>query len=373
MNHQASSPSQGLFDTLARVWQLPAVAVGFCFSPQGRTVAVARADGALALAPLADPEPAESRLHVAADSGRATLQPRRLPPPPLITTAALFPSAACLIAHPAQGFIAAGQSGALFHIAENGTISPFSEEIGAPVLALSALPDGRVAVASPESLSLFSPEGTLLERIGGLPKEIGCMAPGARGHLAIGAGDQILLLSPGSGRPRIVLPGGPVSALRWRAGGAWLAAALGASGLALIDLAQGHATRFASFPTPVLSLDWSEPAQALLAAGAFRIAGWSWAGQDHPFRDSGTGALATGHTSLVPVDRVAAHPARPLAAASLINGQVLLAPIGKPEELAVKPIGGALTLLGWSPMGDLVIGDSGGGFALMSFPSRLFK
>lgn len=373
MNHQASSPSQSLFDALARSWQLPAVGIGFCCNARGRTIAIAQADGALSLASLTDPEPTESRLHVAADSGRATLHARHLPPPQLVTTAALFPSGPCLIAHPAQGFIAGGQSGALFHITENGTVSPFSEEIGAPVFALSALPDGRVAAASPETVSLLSPKGTLLERIGGLPKEISCMAPSARGHLAIGTGDQILLLAPESGRPRIILPGGPVSALRWRADGAWLAAALGAQGLALIDLAQGQATRFASFPTPVLNLDWSEPARAVLAAGAFRIAGWSWAGQDHPFRDSGTGALATGHTGLVPVDHVAAHPNRPLAAAGLINGQVLLAPIGKPEELAVKPIGGALTLLGWSPKGDLVIGDSGGSFALMSFPSRLFK
>jgi hypothetical protein len=375
MNHQATSPSQGLFDALARSWRLPAVAEAFASAADGTMIAIARADGALSLAPLADPEPPDTRLRIGGDTGRATIQARRAPPPPLITTAALSRTAPCLMAHPRGGFLAGSDTGALFHIAADGTQTSFGEALGAPVIALASLPAGPFIVAAcKDAVLLLSPDGELIERIDGLPEAVTCLAATGDGrHLAIGAGSHVLALTPGAGQPRMILPGGTMQALRWRGDGAYLACALGAEGLALIDLSRGDASRFAAFPTPVTSIDWSEPAQAVLASGAFRIAAWSWAGRDRPFRDSREDALQTGQTSLVPIERIAAHPTKPLAAAGLVNGQVVIAPIGVAEELPVKPIGGSLSLLGWSPAGDLILADVGGAFAIMTFPQRLFK
>ncbi|GAB0112630.1 WD40 repeat domain-containing protein [Acidisoma sp. C75] len=375
MSSQATSPSQGLFDALARSWCLPAAARSFACAADDTIVAIACADGALSLAPLADPEPPDARIRISADTGRATIQPRRASPPPLITTGPLSHSALSLIAHPDGGFVVGTDSGALFRIASDGTQHPFSEILDAPVIALAALPaQALIAVACAHAVFLLSLEGALRERIDGLPEAITCLAAAPDGgHLAIAAGSHVLALTPGAAQPRMILPGGPVHSMRWRADGAYLACALGADGLALINLARGDASRFAAFPTPVSDVDWSSPAKAVLASGAFRIAGWGWAGQETPFRDSRTAALQTGQISLVPIDRVAAHPTKPLAAAGLVNGQVVIAPIGVAEELAVKPIGGSLSLLGWSPAGQLILADVDRSFTIIRFPQRLFK
>lgn len=375
MNHQANAPSQGLFDAIARSWRLPAVAVGYSTSRDGGRVAIAQADGAVALAPLADPEPADTRLHVSADTGRATIQARRAPPPPLITTAPLGASAPCLLPHGQAGFLAGTDAGQLVHITADGRHAPFGAALEGPVTALASLAEagGFAAVCGTEVFRL-SESGALIERIAGLPGTVTCLAAAPDGlRLAIGCGDQVLVLTPGAGPPRMILAGGPVSVLRWRADGAYLACALGAAGLAIVDLARGDAVRFGDFPTPVGSIDWSAPAQAVLAAGAFRIAAWGSAGQARPFRDSRQSALQSGRPSLVPVEWVAAHPSRPLAAAGLVNGQVVVAPLGSGDELPVKPIGASLTVLGWAPNGALVLADAGGEFAILGFPSRLFK
>ncbi|GAB0117825.1 WD40 repeat domain-containing protein [Acidisoma sp. 7E03] len=373
MNHHATSPSQGLFDAIARSWQLPAVATAWSCSRDGRWVSFARADGAVALAPLADPEPAEARLRVSGDTGRATIQSRRAPPPPLITTEPLGKGAPRLLPHGQAGFLAGNEDGCLVHIAADGSHTPFGPRLDGPVAALSALARGFAAACGEEVLYV-SESGALIERIAGLPGPVTSLAAAPdRERLALACSDQVLVLTPGGGAPRVILPGGVVSALRWRRDGAYLACALGEAGLAIVDLARGEATRFGDFPTPVASIDWSEPAQAVLAAGAFRITAWGAAAQERPFRDSRAGALQSGRPSLVPVEWVSAHPTRPIVAGGLVNGQVIVAPVGAAEELPVKPVGASLTLLGWSPGGALLLADAAGGLAILDFPSRLFK
>ena len=67
-----------LFDLLARNWQHPAAVENLRFSADGSTVAFACADGTVALAPISDPEPPETRIRMSADVGRATIRPRQL-------------------------------------------------------------------------------------------------------------------------------------------------------------------------------------------------------------------------------------------------------------------------------------------------------
>jgi hypothetical protein len=77
---EAEAPT--LFNLLARHWSLDAPITGLAFATDQRAVAFASADGRLALAPVEDPDSPAHRYRVAADTGRATIAPRRKPPRP---------------------------------------------------------------------------------------------------------------------------------------------------------------------------------------------------------------------------------------------------------------------------------------------------
>ena len=102
----------------------------------------------------------------------------------------------------------------------------------------------------------------------------------------------------------------------------------------------------AGFPSPVRTVCWSQPANALFASGAFRIAGWSMTAP--PFGGETSGALETGRAGLVLVEAVAAHPEKKLIAAGYANGRITIAQIGARDELLVRPLGSAVTALAWS-------------------------
>ncbi len=373
MNHQAPSPAGGLFDAIARSWRLPSAAARACVSADGRTVALARADGALSLLPLEDPEPAESRLHISADDGRATIRMRRHAPAPLIGTAPLSAAPLSLAARGDGGFLAGCRDGSLLAVAADGSATPLATTLAGAVAALARAPSGRMtACAAGTDLFFLPDEGKMTQGVAGMPSEITALAfsPDGR-HLAVGVEGRVAMLSLAEDSVRMILLPGTPRAVKWHPGGSWLACGLGAAGMALIDLNRGTSTIFSEFPTPVLSLDWSAPAGAILAAGAFRIAAWSMA--DPPFRSSREGALVTGRPGLVPVLAVAAHPTKPLAAAGYVNGQIVVAPLGQAEELPVKPVGGSITTLDWAPGGQLIACSADGDAAIMTFPQRLFK
>ena len=71
-------PANSLFDLIARSWPMDAAVTQAVFNEEGG--AVAFSDGkSLSLAPVADPERPETRVRVAADSGRQTISPRKSP------------------------------------------------------------------------------------------------------------------------------------------------------------------------------------------------------------------------------------------------------------------------------------------------------
>src|SRR5215472_6497063 len=72
-----------LYELLGRHWTVGTAVTNTAFDPAGQGVAFALADGALAIAPLTDVEPAQDRCRVALDDGRTTISPRRKPVPPL--------------------------------------------------------------------------------------------------------------------------------------------------------------------------------------------------------------------------------------------------------------------------------------------------
>jgi hypothetical protein len=160
--------------------------------------------------------------------------------------------------------------------------------------------------------------------------------------------------------------------MRWSADGTWLACGLETGGFALVSVTDGRADIVGGFPSPVRTVCWSLPENALFASGAFRIAGWSMTAP--PLGGETSGALETGRAGLVAVETLAAHPKKKLIAAGYANGRITIAQIGARDELLVRPLGSPVTALAWSGDGlHLAVGTVDGTAAIITFPAQMFK
>lgn len=365
-----------LFDLLARNWQCAASVDDLRFSSDGANVAFACADGTVALATISDPEPPETRIRMSADVGRATIQPRQKEPEPLVTTPRLHDGAPPLAHLRGPDFLVGTSAGSVLHLGGDGQLTDTNVNVGAPIVAIdhavatgmTAATDGGGVFLSrgPGDLSTFSPaDGSEIVAV--------AFSPAGR-HLAVaGAGGlSIWTMDPGAAwLCEFGLPGRPVS-LSWNGDGQWLACTLDCGGFLLVDLFNCRAGIVGDFPVPTRSASWSRPTDTLLASGAYRIAAWSM--QTPPFDGDNAGALVSGRAGLVVVDSVAAHPTKPLAAAGYANGQIVVAQIGGRDELLVKPSGGGVTVLAWSPDGrHLAAGTTDGAASIITFPPQIFK
>ncbi|MBP2236368.1 hypothetical protein J2Z31_002882 [Sinorhizobium kostiense] len=372
--NQESARNLTMFDLFARSWQRRATVMDLRFNAAGTAVAFAGADGSLAIAPLADAEAPEKRIRVSADFGRATIRPRKAPPPPLIETATLDDRTLPLAAGPADRFIVASGAGELLFVDASGEIESAGIRVGGPVMAL----DHRAAngiTAMSDGVDLFlshhrsppvrlEPENCGIAAIALSPDGL---------HVAAGTANGLLLweTSEATDPQSIHLPARPI-AIRWSGDGRWLACPLGRQGIGLVEVATKRTAVLHDFPVPVESSCWSGPSNALIASGAFRIAAWTM--EAPPLADSRSGALIAGRSGLVAVDRVAAHPTRNLVAASYASGQIVVARIGGADELVVRHAGEAVTALEWSANGShLAIGTADGTAAIVTFPPQIFK
>ena len=169
----------------------------------------------------------------------------------------------------------------------------------------------------------------------------------------------------------IPLPSTPVS-LAWAADGRWLAVGTETGGLVLIDVPAGRHARLADFPGPVRSVGFSASANALVAAGAYRTAGWSL--DTPPVESAAVGALSTGRTGLAIVSAAAIQPRGNLVASGYANGQIVVAQLGSLDEMILRASGGPVTALEWTEDGQhLAVGDALGNVAIATFPRQLFK
>lgn len=347
-----------LFDLLARQWQAPGVIAALKFSADGALLAATTEAGTLAIAALADAEPPESRIRITGDLGQTTIRPRSGAPAPLILVSGLADRAPA-IAATAVGFLVGDGSGRVLRIAGDGSSAAMPIALGGPITAIDHAPaTGAIAAADASELVVSTDRRPL-------PGIVGLAFAADGGRLAAALGDRIVLVD-GATRD---LPLPATGALRWRGDGACLAAALGTAGLGVATPA-GETATLGNFPAPVRCIDWSAPAGALVAAGAFRITAWDAAslpgGDLRP--------LVCGRAGLVLVEAVAAHPQRRLVAAGYVNGQVLIAEIGGRDELMLRQQGAAVTALAFSPDGNhLAIGDADGALAIATFPPQMFK
>jgi hypothetical protein len=354
-----------LFDLLARRWRLPAPAAELCFNASASAVAATLADGRVALVDVADAEPPEKRI-VVDDAGRRTIAPRRGEPRPAVVLAARGAGPARLAPGRGDNFLIARGDGSLAALAPDGGEALTRRAVGGEVLALHHAA-GMTAIVAANGVEIA-------DQRGGQDWDARHVAISPDGAwIAFGGGDGLLLTN--SARPFAVaqrrLCPGPVERLVWSGDAAYLAAACGKGGLALLDLAGERFGAIGDFPTPPRSIAFSAAANALVASGAFRIAAWDLARP--PFAGERRGALETGRPGLVAVVEVAAHPSRNLVAAAWANGQIAIAALGGRDELILQPAGLAPSSLVWSGDGKTLAIASGEMLSLVSLPDALFK
>ncbi|MDL2407467.1 hypothetical protein PY650_17700 [Rhizobium calliandrae] len=368
--NQQTVPNPGLFDLLARQWQCPAIRL--CFNDDDTMLAIMRADGAVAMARLADNEPPEARIKI--DSAQMTIRPRQGRPAPLIRTR--LKDGAAVSACTEGDFLVLTANGELLRLSRAGEPGARLFADKAPIVAFDHNASSGVTTAmTADRLYLQSERRGAVGEIGieGLTADILSISEDGNMIALAGADGLIICRADASRRPErlATFPARPLS-LQWSFDGRWLACGLEMGGLRLLDTANGRMANLVDFPGPVGMLGWSRASNALVASGAFRIAGWSM--DAPPFDANATGALGTGRPGLDIVEAAAAHPADRLVAAGYANGRVVVAQIGSPQELIVRHAGGAVHELRWSNDGNhLALADSLGNVAVVTFPKQLFK
>lgn len=365
-----------LFDLLARSWRRPSAVADLRFSADGSAVAFTCVDGTVAIAAVADQEPPESRIRVSGDLGQSTIRPREKLPAPLIATAALGDGDVPLASYLRSGFLVGTAAGEAVHLSADGNVLETLVKIDGPVVAIDHSDQAALtAVSNGHDVFLSRGGGDAVRLRHGTTSSTEAIAfsPDGR-HLACGFDDglSIRALEDGATPTRdISLPARPLS-MRWSGGGIWLACGLETGGFALVGMTDGRADIVAGFPSPVRTVCWSLPENALFASGAFRIAGWSMTAP--PLDGETSGALETGRAGLVPVETVAAHPKKKLIAAGYANGRITIAQIGARDELLIRPLGSPVTALAWSGDGlHLAVGTVDGTAAIITFPAQMFK
>lgn len=365
-----------LFDLLARSWRRPSAVADLRFSLDDSTVAFTCVDGTVAIAAVADQEPPESRIRVSGDLGQSTIRPRENLPAPLIATAALGDGDVPLASYLRSDFVVGTAAGDVVHLTAGGDVAGTLVKVDGPVIAIDHSDrEALTAVSNGHDVFLSRTLGEAVRLRHGTTSSTEAIAFSADGqHLACGFDDglSIWALEDGAALMRdISLSARPVS-MRWSGDGTWLACGLESGGFTLVGITDGRAEIVTGFPSPVRTVCWSLPENALFASGAFRIAGWSMTA---PPRDGETsGALETGRAGLVLVETLAAHPTKKLIAAGYANGRITIAQIGARDELLVRPLGSPVTALAWSGDGrHLAVGAVDGTAAIVTFPAQMFK
>lgn len=366
-----------LFDLLARSWALPSSVAALHFSADSSVAAFACANGTIALAPLADPEPPESRVRVSGDLGQTTIRPREKPTAPVIVTERLYDGAPLMAVSGKSDFLAGAMGGRIVRVTATGEIDNTAIRLDGAIVALDhARGQGLTAVSDGADIVLATASGGIVRSLArhsdGKVAALG-FSPSGR-QLAICRGNEISIWTL-VGEPALIRTVGfpqPPTAVRWSADSEWIASPLVSGGFGVARLADGKMGIVSDFPAMVRTVSWSERADAMIASGAFRIAAWSM--KLPPLEGEAGGAIVTGRPGLVVVEAVAGHPTRPIAAAGFANGQIVVAQIGERDELLVKPSGGAVTTLAWSTDGrHLAAGTADGSASLITFPAQMFK
>jgi WD40 repeat protein len=365
-------PQVTLYDLLARHWELGAAVTRIEFDAADDVLAFALSNGHVAVAPVADPEPPESRYRMAGDTGRATISARRRPVPALpqlhIDRAPLH-----LAPFGEHGLLAGGGTGRLMHLSKDCLAHPVAQREAA-IEAIAPLPHTAVLVAAGGRLEAISPTDGIappVSRFDGTLAALTIAPDGQRFAIAVADGLS-LCATNGSTPPLMRHEAAGLCALCWSPDGRWLAAG-GLGELTMLEAESCEITKIPNYPAAVGSLRWSGDSRHLVTSGGYRIIVWSvdLSSQSHAAFNN----VKTGRLRPVTVTAVGLHPRKPLVAAGYADGLVVVAQIGGDDELLVKGPGhGAVRALDWSHDGEgLGLGTDEGHAAIVALPAYLFK
>ena len=358
-----------LFDLIARDWHLASPAQQITFNADDSAVAFACADGSVHLAATADKASPNQRTRRAIDTGRLTIAPRDKPFLPLRQADFTAGRSASVVACGPTGFAFAKADGRINSLTPGGIAVHIAARASSAITSLVAMPDGKtVAFAAGGQLHISaatSNSGRAYDlpappTVLAISPDGGTLAAAFPGGLACWS-----LANLDIAPSQIALPGAALG-LTWHPSGAWLGAALGTDGFALIQMPDQQVQHRGNFPAPVLQTAFGASTDAVVASGAFRLAAWSLQQGE---------SLVTGKAGLVLIAAVAASPNRNLVAAGYANGLLSLAEIGRPTEMLLREDTGAgVSALSWSANGSyLAVAGSDGSAALVEFPDSMFK
>ena len=301
--NQQNTVAPTLFTLLAREWNTGAAIRSMLFNASQTAVAYALDNGSVAIAEVSDEDPPEQRIHISAENGRSTIRPRSKEPKPLKMVEVTDGDQLLLGAIGAADFIACGPAGQAFRISPDGEIGLAAQEIRGPIVALDQCrKSGQFACVSGTQVSVFDDDAaTPVRRLDhGEPITSIEFSPDGQ-SIAIAHDYGLTIWSPGADGGKteeVAFPGRP-SAAYWSPDGQWIASPLADGGFQLSCPRDARTRALTDYPTPVRSVAWNAPANALITAGAFRVA--VWAMDKPPIDDPSSGVLETGRAGLVPV------------------------------------------------------------------------
>ncbi|MDW3224335.1 MAG: hypothetical protein R8G34_15885 [Paracoccaceae bacterium] len=379
MNQHKPPQAMTLFDLIARRWELDGAVRQVRFNASGTSLAAILEDGRMAFVSVKDLEDPESRVRIEADTGRTSIRPRAKPlPVPVVTKTPVAQADVAMCRLGAQGFAFAQlETGALWRATARGQTLAVKHAGDSVVTALADAPQtGQIVRACGYELTLMGKDDGAEIASVELTHDISRIAFSADGRLlgCFGSGQMSIVTVDGFKAGSVIAcEGGDVLDLAWSPCARWLVAGCRDKALLLVDVTAGTSDRIVDFPDAVRAVDFSTEAGAMIAAGAFRVAGWTL--PDLPFGDHEGAPIETGKPGLMVVDLVAAHPTRDLCAVSYANGLVLVCRVAHPDEMLLREGTGARAqALAWTDDGaHLAIGDADGGLSIATFPKNMFK
>ncbi len=375
--NQQSATSPTLFALLAREWVTGSPVNSMRFNADQSAVGFLLENGRLAIARVEDDDPPGRRIHVSAENGRSTIQPRASSVRPLDMTDVKTDGDMWLGTIGERDFVTSQADGSPLRVSPDASCSTCELGLTGPIIATDHCASNEtLACVSGSQVSFVGAENnTLIHRIDqGETIAAAQFSPDGRSlAVAHDFGITIWPSTPGEVAANdLAFPGRP-NAVFWSPDGQWIAAPLSDGGFQLCSLSDGQTTAVIDYPSPVRSICWNQNTNSLVTSGAFRIAVWSM--DEAPMKDPSAGVLETGKAGLVPVSAVASHPTKNLVAAGYDNGFITIAQIGGRDEMILNNEDhGPINQLTWSRDGKCIAAASEQGHAaLISLPPQMFK
>ena len=327
-----------LFELLAREWTVGCAVQSLLFNGRQTSVGYVLADGSLAIAYVSDEDPADERIHINAEDGRSMIRPRTKSPRPLVMVDVSDDSSVLFETWGKRDFFAGKTGGPFYRVSPLGDKTEIRLPVDEPVFAVADCKTGEsFACVAGNRVIILHRESMAVERVLEQGCSIGAVAFSQGGELiAVAHADGLTIwdLSEPSRKARDFAFGGDPNRIFWSPDGEWIAIALADGGVQLVSAIDNRSQAITGFPAPVGSVAWNESKNALVAAGAFRVAAWSM--MQPPIGDTSLGAFETGKTGFVSVRAVTCHPGRDLIAAGYDNGFLSIMQIGVRDEMVLN-------------------------------------